>query len=771
MPYKSAKQRRLMRAVAHNPAFAKKVGIPQSVGRKFEEHGGGFAGGGKVSGLKRVSEWLELIRKDVEAGRKKYVPQREHSYNIENSPDYYNILDKARWDPLISPSDFEIMEGTTFPHTNMDEVPEWLTEMYPRSVNNEMDRLIRKYGIDLPEDTRLYRGLGVGNLVEDALDRDGLGSLDFVDNKGHVLPADFPQSTSFDPHVAAGYALIDSFPLLLSGTTEGKVRALPRVFLSQDEFMLPSEARFKKVPLAPSVNADIDSKIVIPRYAEGGKVGGAKALLSRLLPEERRRLEAILNEEPNLEGVLSPEGAQNIVNTGKTPFKRGVEDSEGNLYEFTHPSPIAMLEPERFRSLAVPDIELESTGRRGEWLAQEIRNSGGLDHIPFLKVNKFAWDDLPFIDGHEGRGRSKALQLLGLKKIPVTLEIARPSRQGTGLADVSDRINWLRQYNKLLPEVDWDGVQRPPIDIGDVKLYAEGGKVNYLPELSQAAAATSYTPFAIGNAKDTQQFAEGVLSQLYGLNERGEPEFLGGDSFSHWPGIVDETLSLGTLLPDRFVPGWAERASERTGKLHEKVREAMGVGPAEGLTENLYNAAGTMATQLPMGGPKAVESVVSKPGVWRSIGRGLSKAGEWFTPTVEAKPSNYLVGTLTGAGLNDDTDTLKMQQGLGYGILGGMKAWETAKRILGNSPPVEDPGVINTYCEGGLARMRTKYASGGEARGPQGALSAIRAAVAAIQAGNHEEARDALAPHSDNPEISKALEELRLAVAQKDPQS
>lgn len=38
MPYKSEKQRRLMQGVAHSHDFAKKVGIPQSVGRKFEEH-------------------------------------------------------------------------------------------------------------------------------------------------------------------------------------------------------------------------------------------------------------------------------------------------------------------------------------------------------------------------------------------------------------------------------------------------------------------------------------------------------------------------------------------------------------------------------------------------------------------------------------------------------------------------------------------------------------------------------------------------------------
>lgn len=37
MPSSSAKQHRLMQAVAHNPAFAKKVGIPQKVGKDFSE--------------------------------------------------------------------------------------------------------------------------------------------------------------------------------------------------------------------------------------------------------------------------------------------------------------------------------------------------------------------------------------------------------------------------------------------------------------------------------------------------------------------------------------------------------------------------------------------------------------------------------------------------------------------------------------------------------------------------------------------------------------
>lgn len=37
MPAKSEKQARFMRAVAHSKEFAKKVGVPQSVGREFTQ--------------------------------------------------------------------------------------------------------------------------------------------------------------------------------------------------------------------------------------------------------------------------------------------------------------------------------------------------------------------------------------------------------------------------------------------------------------------------------------------------------------------------------------------------------------------------------------------------------------------------------------------------------------------------------------------------------------------------------------------------------------
>ena len=43
MPTVSKKQERFMQAVAHNPKFAKKVGVPASVGKEFTKSGGGIA--------------------------------------------------------------------------------------------------------------------------------------------------------------------------------------------------------------------------------------------------------------------------------------------------------------------------------------------------------------------------------------------------------------------------------------------------------------------------------------------------------------------------------------------------------------------------------------------------------------------------------------------------------------------------------------------------------------------------------------------------------
>jgi hypothetical protein len=48
MPSKSKKQHNFMEAIAHNPAFAKKAGVPTRVGKDFAkaDRGKKFKGGG-----------------------------------------------------------------------------------------------------------------------------------------------------------------------------------------------------------------------------------------------------------------------------------------------------------------------------------------------------------------------------------------------------------------------------------------------------------------------------------------------------------------------------------------------------------------------------------------------------------------------------------------------------------------------------------------------------------------------------------------------------
>jgi len=69
MPSSSGKQHNFMEAIAHNPAFAKKAGVPQSVGQDFSEADKGkkFSKGGTMNSKMKM---FEKSGKDVENGMK-----------------------------------------------------------------------------------------------------------------------------------------------------------------------------------------------------------------------------------------------------------------------------------------------------------------------------------------------------------------------------------------------------------------------------------------------------------------------------------------------------------------------------------------------------------------------------------------------------------------------------------------------------------------------------------------------------------------------------
>lgn len=70
MPSTSKKQHNFMAAIAKNPSFAKKVGIPRSVGQEFltADKGKTFKEGGI---MKKPNPFMEMIAKKKEAAAKK----------------------------------------------------------------------------------------------------------------------------------------------------------------------------------------------------------------------------------------------------------------------------------------------------------------------------------------------------------------------------------------------------------------------------------------------------------------------------------------------------------------------------------------------------------------------------------------------------------------------------------------------------------------------------------------------------------------------------
>ncbi len=70
MPSTSKKQHNFMEAVAHNPSFAKKVGVPQSVGKDFSnaDKGKTFKRGGDMA---KANPFMEMIAKKKAMGTKK----------------------------------------------------------------------------------------------------------------------------------------------------------------------------------------------------------------------------------------------------------------------------------------------------------------------------------------------------------------------------------------------------------------------------------------------------------------------------------------------------------------------------------------------------------------------------------------------------------------------------------------------------------------------------------------------------------------------------
>ena len=82
MPSVSKKQHNFMEAIAHSPSFAKKVGVPQSVGQDFSnaDKGRKFSKGGSMAKMNPFAKF-EKSGKDVEKKGMKEGSKKEEAFD------------------------------------------------------------------------------------------------------------------------------------------------------------------------------------------------------------------------------------------------------------------------------------------------------------------------------------------------------------------------------------------------------------------------------------------------------------------------------------------------------------------------------------------------------------------------------------------------------------------------------------------------------------------------------------------------------------------
>lgn len=664
MPYKSDKQRRLMQAVAHSPKFAKKVGIPQSVGQKFEAH---KAGGGKV---RRISDWLEAIKGSLVS--------RQHGYDIENSPEYMEILKKADWNPEVPSKDFEAMEQSVFPWHNVQGQQEIGD---PLKVNDDLSLLIEKYGMDLPKGTRLYRGLNImPETADDALILRAFSQGELP--REPLLPAIAPQSTSTSPVVAKGYAGQGwGIPMLVRGRTDEGVRALPRVFLSQDEFMLPTDAKFvmDKANFVPGYFPTTVKPGVRKKYAEGGKISGAKELLAKLgeVPERTSQAGTLRNalSDPTF-GLMGENSGEYVDLLRRSNFRlpENLDHAYSMLDYAEAPDPEAVAEVAKFAKKYAIDIPPDLPLYRGISLQADAPDAfsqwrpGSV--VRLSPMREFAGPVTPRLSvatefsGLFDNGRDRNLLATIHRNDPVKAFPMPFSGQDElvllpGQAMVRDIYSDLAKYaNQYRANIDF----RP----GVRKKYAEGGQTT--PGKWGEVAAKLGSPKAADLRK---RLIAGLASQVMGTDPNtGDIGFrlgstrVGSDkegmpTFNTWrPGIVDETLSLGALLPDDVAPQWAKDAQTRTDALHAKIREQMGLTEPKGFEENFDESLGVMLGQIPVPGQLIKRGAKVGREAVNVAKLAAESPMEFLLPTVKPSAENYVSGALFGGGSQGLVDYL-----------------------------------------------------------------------------------------------------------------
>jgi hypothetical protein len=232
-----------------------------------------------------------------------------------------------------------------------------------------------------------------------------------------------------------------------------------------------------------------------------------------------RRVERAADEIPRLGELYTPEALRSAFSADNARALMTLKPSEF----------------ERYSAPLLKDLSQKSKDNIAN--LRVIQSAGGFEDVPFFLVNKerAGSTGLPFITGHEGRHRSRAMDEAGVQAGLVQFLPRAELREPFPRRSQEQYIDAIRKEmalsgNKIKPEkyylneTDEKSFQRPTIDLPD--LYAKGGEVTEFPEeqasptqqdLSEAAKRLLYYKKTAAPTPPTDLARLGKQAGLIGL--------------------------------------------------------------------------------------------------------------------------------------------------------------------------------------------------------------------------------------------------------------
>jgi hypothetical protein len=264
-------------------------------------------------------------------------------------------------------------------------------------------------------------------------------------------------------------------PMQAGGIAKGAAKGFKKLFAERDVLPVESQAaKQARLNMMPTARIGLEAPgILIP-----SKMNNVREAVRNMKGNYgARRVERAADEIPNLERMYQ-------------------EDALKQAFTGDNAAAMMTIDPSRFEEFATPigstftrpnSVRHTSAGDRvtfPEYL-DYLKSLEGFDDVPFLEINKQLQGTMakPYISGHEGRHRNRAMSQSGEKAGLVQLLPRSELREPFPRRTQEEYIEALKKElemtgNIVLPQINKNQPnlpQRPAIDLPDI--YAEGGSV------------------------------------------------------------------------------------------------------------------------------------------------------------------------------------------------------------------------------------------------------------------------------------------------------